>query len=343
MNAVYLVSRGDVPCIEVRPDPRPVPEPGQVLVRMRAASVNRVDLYMRDSGIGITHTLPQIMGVDGAGIVEEVGEGSPLSVGQAVVVHPGLACGKCEFCRRGDGVLCERIRILGEHCHGTMRTWLQVPETNVFPMPRELDFVQGAALGVNYLTAWRMVFTQAALRAGETVLIFGIGGGVSIAAMQLAKLAGARVIVTSRSQAKLDRARFEGADGGVRTDDPDFLRSIDALTGGRGVDVVFDNIGAKVWDLALRSLVRGGRLVLCGATTGSKPPADLQRIFVRQLKIFGSTLGNFGEFADLLRFVELHSIEPLIDSTHTVTQTHSALERMEADDRFGKVVVTFPA
>jgi NADPH:quinone reductase-like Zn-dependent oxidoreductase len=313
---------------------------GQVLVRLRAATVNRVDLYIRDSGAGITHSLPQVMGLDGAGTIEAVDADEVLlRPGQAVVVHPGIVCGRCEFCRRGQSGLCVRMSLLGEHRDGTFAQYLSLPAGNVFAMPAGLSYVEAAALGVNHLTAWRMLFTKARLQPWETVLIFGIGGGVSLAALQLAKLVGARVVVTSRDDAKLARAVDMGADVAINGRKDDVARAVMAATGGRGVDVVIENVGADVWPAAMKSLMRGGRLVTCGATTGDQPPADLRRIFIRQLQILGSTLGDFGEFSDLLAFVERTGLKPVIDSEYPLDQVHAALDRLQSGEQFGKVAL----
>jgi NADPH:quinone reductase-like Zn-dependent oxidoreductase len=314
--------------------------PGEVRVRMRAATLNQVDLYMRNSGAGITHRLPQIMGLDGAGTIEACDEGDPLlRPGQEVVIHPGVACGRCAFCQRGDGVLCTRIQYLGEHRDGTFAEAIQVPATQVFPKPAHLGWAEAAALGVNHLTAWRMLFSKARLQPWETVLVFGIGGGVSLAGLQLAKAIGARAIVTSRDAAKLERARALGADHGINGKTQDVAREVLALTGGRGVDVVFENVGEAVWPSAMKSLMRGGRLVTCGATSGDQPAADLRRIFIRQLQILGSTLGTLGEFRDLLGFVERTGLRPVIDSEYPLDQVHAALDRLASGAQFGKVAL----
>lgn len=340
MQAVTLTGHGGNEIVELREASRPVRAPGEVLVRMHAATLNQVDLYMRNSGAGITHQLPQIMGLDGAGVVEEVGpEERLLHVGQRVVVHPGLGCGRCEFCQRGDHVLCTKMQLLGEHRDGTFAPWISVPAQNVFPAPQGLSDAQAAALGVNHLTAWRMLFTQAQVQPWETVLVFGIGGGVSLAAMQLAKAIGARVIVTSRDADKLARAQALGADVAIHSPTQDIAKAVLEATGGRGVDVVIENVGAAVWSAALKSLVRGGRLVTCGATTGDQPPADLRRLFIRQLKVLGSTHGNFAEFRDLLAFVERHQIRPVIDSEYPLDQVHAALDRLESSAQFGKIAL----
>lgn len=338
MKAVFITGHGGNDVVEVGERERPVRQPGEVLVRLYAATINQVDLYMRNSGAGITHRLPQIMGLDGAGIVEEVGADEPLlAPGQQVVLHPGIACGRCEFCERGDDVLCTRMRFLGEHRDGTFAEWVSVPATNIFPMPGHLDFLRAAALGVNHLTAWRMVSTKASLKPWETVLIFGIGGGVSLAAMQIAKAIGAKVIVTSRDDSKLERALAMGADHGINGRTQDVANTVQSLTGGRGVDVVIENVGEVVWPAAMRSLVRGGRLVTCGATSGDQPPADLRRIFIRQLQILGSTAGTLSDFRTLLAFVERHGIVPVIDSEFPMERAAEALSRLESGQQFGKV------
>jgi NADPH:quinone reductase-like Zn-dependent oxidoreductase len=340
LKAAYIVGHGGNEVVHVGERPTPERKSGEVLVRLHAATLNRVDLYMRDSGAGITHRLPQIMGLDGAGIVAEIdSDETLLQVGHRVVLHPGIGCRRCEFCQRGGGVLCVKMSLLGEHRDGTFAEYVSVPSSNVFPMPAELSFVQAAALGVNHLTAWRMLFTKAQLKPWEVVLIFGIGGGVSLAALQLAKLVGARVIVTSRDDAKLQRAQAMGADHVINSQTQDVVKSVMAATDGRGVDVVFENVGAAVWSPAMKSLVRGGRLVTCGATTGDQPPADLRRIFIRQLQIFGSTLGNLSEFSELLSFVDRTGLKPVIDSEYPLEQVHAALDRLESGNQFGKVAL----
>ena len=342
MKAACITGHGGNEVVAVVDRARPLRQAGEVLVRVHAAPLNQVDLYMRNSGAGITHQLPQIMGLDGAGVVEAVDAAdSALAVGQQVVIFPGVSCGRCEFCQRGEGVLCVKMQYLGEHRDGTFAQWISVPASNVFPMPQGLSFVQAAALGVNHLTAWRMLFTKAQVKPWETVLVFGIGGGVSLAALQLAKAMGAQVIVTSRDDAKLQRALALGADHGINSSTQDVAKAVLAHTGGRGVDVVIENVGAAVWSAAMKSLVRGGRLVTCGATSGDQPPADLRRIFIRQLQILGSTLGNTAEFRDLLVFVQRHGITPVIDSEFPVERIHEALDRLESGRQFGKVGLGF--
>ncbi|HRO58071.1 MAG TPA: zinc-binding dehydrogenase [Burkholderiaceae bacterium] len=340
MKAVFLTGHGGNEVVSVGERPDPQRSPGEVLVRIKAATLNRVDLYMRDSGAGITHTLPHIMGVDGAGVVEEVDDTERIvAPGMPVLLYPGITCGRCEFCQRGEPVLCSSMKLLGEHRDGTLAEYVSVPAANVFPIPEGLDFAEASALGVNHLTAWRMLFTKARLRPWETVLVFGVGGGVSLAATQLAKSIGARVIVTSRDAAKLRRALELGADEAIDSSTDDVARRALELTGGRGVDVVFENVGEAVWASALKSLVRGGRIVTCGATSGDQPGADLRRVFIRQLQIFGSTLGDPSELRELLNWCAGGRIRPVIDSHFTMDRIHDAFDRLEAGAQFGKLAI----
>jgi NADPH:quinone reductase-like Zn-dependent oxidoreductase len=341
MKAAFLTGHGGNEVVAIGERPKPVRRSGEVLVRMRAATVNRVDIYMRDSGGGITHRLPQIMGLDGAGVIEEVDQEESLLVpGQSVVLHPGVTCNRCEYCLRGEDVLCTSIQYLGEHRDGTMAQYVSVPARNVFAMPATMDFAQAAALGVNHLTAWRMLFTKARIQPWETVLIFGIGGGVSLAALQLASLVGSQTIVTSRDDAKLKAAATIGANHTINGATQDVAREVSRLTGGRGVDVVIENVGQAVWSSALKSLARGGRIVTCGATTGDQPAADLRRLFIRQLQVFGSTLGTLGEFRHLLNFAERTGMRPVIDTSYPLEHLHAALDHLESGTQFGKIAVT---
>ena len=337
MKAVYLNGHGGNEVVQIGQHLPPIPEPGEVVVRMRASTLNQVDLYMRNSGAGITHQLPQIMGLDGAGVIDSTEGDTAFTVGQRVLVHPGVACGRCEFCLRGQDVLCTHYSLLGEHRHGTWAEYVALPARNVFPTPAHLDDLQAAALGVNHLTAWRMVVSQARLQSWETVLIFGIGGGVSLAALQIARALGARTLVTSRHADKLERARALGADIVIDSSREDVAKAVMSHTAGRGVDVVIENVGAAVWSSALKSLVRGGRIVTCGATSGDQPGADLRRLFIRQLQVMGSTLGSLHEMQELLAFVNRHQLTPVMDHVYDLADAHAALDRLDSGLQFGKV------
>ncbi len=240
----------------------PVPErkEGQVLIRMAAGGLNRVDLYMRNSGAGITHRLPIILGLDGAGVVVEADRNSAFRADDPVVIYPGQPCETCEFCRKGEEVLCTGGKIFGEQVDGTFAEYVAAPEGGVMRKPESLDFVQGASLSVAWLTAWRMVVTKARVQPGDTALIFGIGGSVSLAATQIAGAIGARAIVTSRDAGKLARmAAFGAAETALDEGGSSILDRVMALTSKRGVDVVIENVGKAVWPTAMKALVRGGR------------------------------------------------------------------------------------
>jgi len=340
MKAAFITGHGGNEVVHVGERPEPVRAPGQVRVRLHAATLNRVDLYLRDSGAGIRHRIPQIMGVDGAGVIDEVdADEALLRPGQRVLLYPGIACGRCEFCLRGEEVLCTHYQLIGEHRDGTFAEYIGLPARNLLPLPDGWSFAEGAAVGVNHLTAWRMLVTQARLQPWETVLIFGIGGGVSLAGLQLAKALGARVIVTSRHAGKLERARALGADHVIDTRHEDVAKAALAATDGRGVDVVLENVGEAVWPAAMRSLVRGGRLVTCGATSGDQPGADLRRLFIRQLRVLGSTLGTVNELRELLAFCQRHGVRPLIEQSFALDEVHAALDRLESGEQFGKIAL----
>ena len=337
MRSVVITAHGGNEVVQISEQPMPKRKRGEALVRMQASGLNRVDLYMRDSGVGITHNLPLIMGLDGAGeIVDIDDEEKNLRKGQRVVIHPGIGCSHCEFCRRGEHVLCTDMKFMGEHRNGTLTEFACVPVENVFTAPHGLDTVEAAVLSVAPITAWRMIFTKAQLKPWETVLIFGVGGAVSLSALQFAHIIGAKVIVTSRDEEKRNKAINLGAFAAIDSN-LDVAKSVMALTNGRGVDVVIENVGQAVWPSALKSLVRGGRIITCGATSGDAPSADLRRMFIRQLQVIGSTHGTFAEFAEMLAVCERGLFKPIIDSCFDMTNIHNALDRLESSNQFGKI------
>jgi len=339
MKAAVLESRGREG-LRLRDFPKPVPKPGEALLRVHAVGLNRVDLYMRDSGVGITHELPQVQGVEAAGVVAEVPAGAALKVGQKAVLYASAFCGRCRYCLAGDQPLCLNADIMGEHRHGTLAEYIAMPAHCFFVLPDDADLVAAGALMTGHLTAWRMLFGKRPLRAGETVLIVGIGGGVAVASLQLARLAGARVIVTSSSDDKIARAIEMGAAGGVNYRTEKVAQRVLEMTGGEGVDMVIDSVGQASWADSLRSLRRGGCLVTCGATTGSNPGADLQRMFIRQLAVYGSTGGSIDEMRQLVALFARGEVSPVIDRRFTLDQVHDAFDRLHRGEQFGKVVVT---
>lgn len=309
---------------------------GRVRLRMLAASVNRVDLYMRDSGAGITHSLPQIMGVDGVGRVLDAAPG--LEPGDLAILYPYEFCGTCPHCLAGDQPLCLNARIYGEHRDGTFAEVISAPAESVLRLAPGVDIAGAAALGVAGLTAWRMVFGKRPLEPGMSVLVQGAGGGVAQAAAMLARMAGCRVIVTTSGADKLAHFRAGGFEVIDHAAGP-VARVVLDLTDGQGVDLVIDNVGAATWDQSLRAARRGGAIVTCGATTGAAPSADLQRLFIRQLSVHGSTMGSLTEFRRLIACFEAGRFAPQIDRIYPLDQIHQALDRAESGARLGKVVV----
>ena len=339
MKAALLESRGRAG-LTVRDFPRPVPAPGEALLRIHAAGLNRVDLTMRDNGAGIRHDLPLVLGVECAGVVAEADAASGLKVGQKAVLYSNAFCGHCRYCLAGEQPLCVYTRIMGEHRHGTFAETIAIPAQCFFPLPDDADLVAAGALMVGHFTAWRMLFGKRALLPGETVLIVGIGGGVAVAALQLALRAGARVLVTSSSDAKIARALALGASAGVNYRSEKVAQRVLALTDGEGVDMVIDSVGQASWADSLRSLRRGGRLVTCGATTGGDPSAEVQRLFIRQLEVYGSTGGSIEEFRQLVALFARGEIQPVIDRRYTLDDIDDALETLNRGEQFGKLVVT---
>lgn len=343
MKALVLEHRDGPDGLVIRDLPEPARPPGWVEVAVRRACLNRVDVYMRRSGAGITHRLPMILGLDAAGEVVAADPESAFVPGTRVVVYPALFCGRCDFCLAGDHPLCDRVRYFGEHRDGVFAERIVVPEINLVPLPPDADLQQAAALPTAWLTAFRMLYGKVPLRAGETVLIHGIGGGVSLAALQLAGLVGARTIVTSRRPEARDRALLMGATHALDSADPELWRKVLALTEGRGVDMVIENVGEATWGQSLRSLRKGGRVVVCGATTGGAPSAELQRLFIRQLSVHGSTLGSLGEFRTLVDLWIGGRFRPPVTRVFPFREAVAALDALERGEQLGKIGLAFDA
>ncbi len=299
MRACVLTASGGLEQLHITDVPdAPAPQAGAVRIAIRAAALNHLDLFVAAGLPGAADRFPHIVGADGAGIVESVGSGvTAVRVGDRVMLNPGISDYSCEFCRAGEHSLCVNYRLLGEHLPGTVAELVTVPAHNVARVPLltpELTWPEAAAFSLVTLTAWRMLVTRAQLKAGETALIWGIGGGVSLTALRIAKHLGARVIVTSSDDAKLAAAKDLGADVTLNHRTQKVAQEVRALTSKRGVDVVVENVGAATWDDSLRCLRRGGRLVTCGATTGPDVTLDLRRLFWHHWSILGSTMGNAG-------------------------------------------------
>lgn len=342
MKAVFLETRGKEGVrIGAFDDPRP--GPGEAVMKVKAVGLNRIDLYMRDVGKGITHDLPLVLGVDGAGEIVEAPQASGLKPGDAAILYPMAYCGACAACERGDHPNCIKFDIAGETRHGTFAQYVAMPAKCFVAKPEGIGWRAAASLPVAYLTAWRMMFGKDPLRPAETVLIMGVGGGVAAACLQMAKMIGARAIVTSSDAGKLAWARQLGADHGIDYRDEPVAKRVMELTRGSGVDMVIDNVGEASWADSLRSLRAGGRLVTCGATTGGHPSADIQRLFARQIAVYGSTLGSVAEFRQLIDVVGRGKLAPLIDATYAMDDIEKGFERMERGEQRGKLVAEIDA
>lgn len=340
MKAVFFRRHGGPDVIEYGDLPVPSPGPGQVLVRVKAAALNHLDIFVRRGIPGIIVALPHILGSDGAGVVESVGPGvTRAKPGDEVVLNPGIDCGKCEFCLKGEHSLCVSFHLIGEHIAGTYAEYVVAPEINACPKPAGLSWEEAAAFPLTFLTAWRMLVTKACAKPGETLLIIGIGSGVGVAALRIAKALGLNVLVTSGSAEKLVRAKALGADGGIDHSPGAFSREVRRITGKRGVDIVLDSVGKATWKESIASLARGGKLLTCGATTGSNPEEDIARIFWNQLTVYGSTMGTRSEFADMLGMFRDGRLSPVIDSVFPLSQAKEALDRLEEKRQFGKIVL----
>jgi NADPH:quinone reductase-like Zn-dependent oxidoreductase len=340
MKAAFFREHGGPEKIEHGELPAPVPGPGQVRIRIRAGALNHLDIFVRNGIPGIPVSLPHVMGSDGAGVVDATGPAvTRVKAGDEVVLNPGLNCGECEYCQAGEHSLCVSFRIIGEHTSGTFAEYVVAPAANAYPKPPALSWEEAAAFPLTFLTAWRMLITKARVRPGESLLIVGIGGGVAVAALQIAKLLGLTVYVTSGSPEKLARAKSLGADGGIDHGQADFSKEIRSLTGKRGADVVLDSVGKATWRRSIASAARGGRLITCGATTGPDPQTDLARIFWNQLTIHGSTMGTHAEFAEMLKTLGTGNIRPVVDAVFPLSRAREAVETLEARRQFGKIVV----
>lgn len=342
MKALVIHEHGDIDKLQFADLPKPSIGPNDVLINIKAIALNRLDLFVREGSPALKLSLPHIVGSDGAGVIAEVGVNvKDLKAGQRVLVNPGLSCGHCDFCLSGEHSLCAEFGIVGEHSTGTAAEFIRMPAVNVLPIPDDMPFEQAAAAPLVFLTAWRALISRAHLRAGEDVLVLGAGSGASTAAIQIAKQAGARVFVTSSSDEKLKKAKVIGADFGFNYKTQEWDREVYAATNKRGVNVVFESVGAATWLKSIRSLKRGGRMVVIGATTGPKPQEELGYIFWKQIDILGSTMSNQREFREVMKLVFAGKLKPVIDSVLPIEHAREAHARLASGEQFGKIVLTF--
>jgi NADPH:quinone reductase-like Zn-dependent oxidoreductase len=328
----------------------PEPGPREVRVRVRAVAVNHLDLWVRRGLPNLRLAYPHRLGSDIAGEIDALGPGAragapgrTLTVGDKVVVSPGVSCGVCERCLAGQDNLCPRYAILGEHVSGGYAQHVIVPDTNLLPYPGELPFTHAAAVPLVFLTAWQMVVCKARVQPGQTVLVHAAGSGVSSAAIQIAKLFGARVIATTGSDAKAERARSLGTDHVINYATQDFVAEVKRLTGKRGADAVIEHVGGDVMAKSVVAAASGGRIVTCGATSGFEPKIDLRHVFFRQIEILGSTMGSKGSLYRILEHVEAGRLKPVVDRVLPLWDAPQAHRVLEAREAFGKVVLDVTA
>jgi NADPH:quinone reductase-like Zn-dependent oxidoreductase len=343
MKAAIFRQHGGPEVIEIADVPKPSPGPGQILVAVRAAAMNHLDLWARRGLPTLELEFPHIGGSDIAGVIADIGDGvDGYQTGMRVLVNPSLWCGGCEWCQRGEESLCDSYRIIGEHIDGGFAEYVAVPAINVLPIPDDLSFEDAAAVPLVYQTAWRGLMNRGALMPGETVLVTGCSGGVSTAAIQIARLAGARVLGITSGAENVRRVKELGADLVVDRSDASFSKEIWKATDKRGVDVIFDSVGEQIWPDLTRLLARTGRLVVYGATTGPKGQIDIRLTFWKQLQVVGTTMSSREEFEEAMALVFQKELKPVIDVVLPLDKAREGHERLEAGNSFGKIVFTVP-
>lgn len=341
MKAVLFRAHGGPDKLSYEELPMPVIGPEEVLVRVKACALNHLDIWVRQGNPAYPMPLPHVSGSDVSGIVEQVGaQVENVTAGQRIFVSPGISCWRCEFCLAGRDNFCRSYSLLGAMMHGGYAEYVKVPFRNVLPIPENLTFEQAAAFPLVSVTASHMLFALAGLQYGETVLIMGAGSGVGSMAVQLAKLAGARVITTVGAEDKIPKAVVLGADAVINHSKEKVAERVKLLTEGKGVDVVIEHIGPEVWDSCLASLAKGGRLITCGATTGAEVKLDLRYVYSRQYTIKGSYMGTRAELVKAAELMGQRRLISVIDQTYPLQQAKAAQEQLLSRKFFGKIVLT---
>ena len=341
MKALCFYEHGGVEVLQYDDVPTPEPAAGEVLVRVRAAALNHLDVFVRCGWPGLNLEMPHWGGSDVAGEVVELGLGvDGWEVGEAVVVDPGIVTQEDEFTRRGAHSVSPGYMVLGEDVRGGHAEFMAVPAGNLIAIPAGWDFARAAAPLLVSLTAWRMLIHRARLRAGESVLIIGAGGGVNSMAIQVAKLAGADVYAVTSSERKMEKARELGADVVLNyREDPAWSKTLYRMTGRRGVNVVVDNVGQATLAQSMRAVVRGGRIVIVGSTSGPRAEIDIRYIFGKQITLVGSTMGNHQDFVDVMELIWGRKLEPVVDRVMPLSEGRKAFEVLESGQKFGKIVL----
>jgi NADPH:quinone reductase-like Zn-dependent oxidoreductase len=339
MTAALFRECGGPEVLRLEQIPTPQPGAGEVLVEVKAVALNHLDLWVR-RGLPADLMLPHIGGSDIAGLVAQLGPGvDGIEVGQRVLVNPTLFCGRCRQCAQGEESLCVYFKNLGEHINGGFAQFVAVPARNIYPLPARISFEDAACLPVSYQTAWRAIITKARVKPGEEVLVLGASGATAIAAIQVARTAGARVYAVTSGNRKLELVRGLGAERVYDRLELNFSTAVWADTGRRGVDVVIESVGSPTWEGSVRALAPGGRLITFGATAGAKVEMDLRRIFWRQIEVIGTTMASRGEFEAMLRVAWMGRFAPAIETVLPLSRIRDAHERLEAGDHFGKIVL----
>lgn len=340
MKAIQFKKHGGPDVLEYVEIDDLTPGRGEVVLRVRATSLNHLDLFVRRGIPGVKIPLPHVLGCDAAGEVLALGDGvTTLEKGRRVLLNPSVTCGQCEFCLHGDSSMCRTFNIFGEHRWGGYAEQLVVPVENLVPIPDGMSYEDAASVPLVFITAWRMLIDRGRLRPSEDILILGAAAGVGIAAIQIAKVAGARVFAAASSDEKLALCAELGADVLINYETENFVRRVHAETGKRGVDVVVDYIGKDTWVDSLRSLTRGGRVLTCGATTGYDPATDIRQIFYRQLEIIGSTTGSANDLNAALKLIFRGKMKPVIGKVFALKEAADAHRLMETRNALGKIVL----
>ncbi len=341
MKAAYIDAHGPISQIKVGDLPEPKPKDNEVILEVRSAALNHLDLWVCKGRPQIQLEFPHILGSDAAGVIIAKGESAHgFDIGDEVLLNPGLSCGCCEFCLKGQHSQCINYGIIGLSKQGTFAQKIAVPFYCLRHKPRFLTFEEAAALPLTFLTAWRMIYTRGQLAPGKSVLIHGIGGGVALAALKLAKLTSAQILVTSSSDEKLQKARDLGADHCINyTKTDDLSKPVLDITKQRGIDLIIDSVGAATWNSNLNIVRKGGTIVSCGVTTGAEAQTNIQVLYWKQVNIKGSTMGSCEDFRRMLNAVEQNNLKPVIDSICSLDDINEAMGKMQNHEQFGKIVV----
>lgn len=340
MKAVVFYENGGVEKLTYTDVEKPKISPYEVLVKVKACALNHLDIWVRQGLPGIEIPMPHIPGSDIVGEVAEAGmEVKKFRVGDRVLIAPGIRCRKCVYCISSGDSMCSSFKIMGFQAQGGYAEFAKAHVDNIISISDKYSFVDWAAIPLVFLTAWHMLITRGQLRTGENVLVHAAGSGIGSAAVQIARLSGARVITTARGEEKLEKAKQLGADEVIDYSREDYAERVRFLTGGKGVDLIFEHIGPDTWEKNLQCLAKGGRMVVCGATSGPSTTMDIRFLFMKQHAIIGCYMGSKKELLDVLNLVESGRLKPVVDSVFSLKNVAAAQQRMLNRENFGKIVL----